>query len=66
MLDARLTLIKDLLVPSIVSLPFQIRPNLGIICLSIRIRPPHESMVSSMGGFPVPYGLGTGLIEGME
>ena len=48
------------------SLPFQIRPNFGAICLSILIRLAHEMMVISTGAFPVPKGFGTGRIGGIE
>jgi len=61
-----LTLTNDLLIPSGLLLSFHIRPNFGAICLSIRNRLPQEIMLTSQGGLPVPYGLGTGLIGGME
>lgn len=47
-------------------LPFQIRPNLGAICLSILIRLPHDMIVSSTGALPVPKGFGMGRIGGIE
>ena len=45
---------------------FQICPNFGATCLSVRILLLQDCIVMMMGGFPVPYGLGTGLMKGME
>ena len=42
------------------------RPNLGASCLSIRSLLLIDCMVIITEGLPVPYGLGSALIEGIE